>query len=75
LKQKEAVKNSAVYDNLLKRLARSALSKSYRFGTTEDQTRAHEITFDYLSKGNKVLFGLIRLSPALGRLLARAKWL
>jgi len=75
LKQQELINNSSTYDALLKRLARSALSTSYQFGTTEEQAHAHEVAYDCLSQGNKVLFNFIKLSPILGKLLGRAKWI
>jgi len=75
LKQKEAAQGSTSFSPLLKSLAKSTLSKSYHFGDREDQLRAHRVAYEFLGRGDMVLFWMANRSPVIRDILKAKRWI
>jgi glycosyltransferase involved in cell wall biosynthesis len=73
LKQGDRVEDRARFHALIQDLARAALAKSYEFGGADDRASAHRTAFHYLSARHKAVYGLLRRSPGLFKVLRKAR--
>jgi len=68
-KNQDSIEDLPRFRALMRRLALRALVKAIVLGGQEEQARAHEVAYEYLSGSQRVLYRLVQRTPVLGEFL------